>query len=92
MLVASMSPCPCGYYNHPTKQCTCAPGQVRRYLSRISGPLLDRIDIQIEILPVPFERLSSAEAAESAFPISPIHMREAVNYRNLDRASWGATY
>ena len=69
MLVASMNPCPCGYYNHPTKQCTCAPGQVRRYLSRISSPLLDRIDIQIEILPVPFERLSSAEAAESSAAI-----------------------
>lgn len=66
MLVASMNPCPCGYYNHPTKMCTCAPGQVAKYLNRISGPLLDRIDIQCEILPVPFERLSSAEAGESS--------------------------
>ncbi len=66
MLVASMNPCPCGYYNHPTKECTCAPGQVAKYLNRISGPLLDRIDIQIEILPVPFQRLSSDEAAESS--------------------------
>ena len=66
MLVASMNPCPCGYYNHPTKVCTCAPGQVAKYLNRISGPLLDRIDIQIEILPVPFQRLSSDEAAETS--------------------------
>lgn len=57
MLVASMNPCPCGYYNHPTKQCTCAPGAVSKYLNRISGPLLDRIDIQVEILPVSFEKL-----------------------------------
>ena len=170
MLVASMNPCPCGYYNHPTKQCTCMPGQVSKYLNRISGPLLDRIDIQIEILPVPFQRLSSDEAAEPSeairervvraraiqeerfaaeaevncnahmnsrlikqwcaldeatmrilefamtkFDMSaraydrilkvartiadlegepailPRHMQEAVSYRNLDRASWGAS-
>ncbi|MDE5555637.1 MAG: YifB family Mg chelatase-like AAA ATPase [Muribaculaceae bacterium] len=66
MLVASMNPCPCGYYNHPTKQCTCMPGQVSKYLNRISGPLLDRIDIQVEILPVPFQRLSSDEVAETS--------------------------
>ena len=59
MLVASMNPCPCGYYNHPTKHCTCMPGQVSRYLSRISGPLMDRIDLQVEIMPVPFEELSA---------------------------------
>ena len=170
MLVASMNPCPCGYYNHPTKQCTCLPGQVTKYLNRISGPLLDRIDIQVEILPVPFQRLSSDEASESSnairervvraraiqeerfaaepevncnaqmnsrlikkwcaldddtmrileqamtkFDMSaraydrilkvartiadldgsptirPVHMNEAVSYRNLDRASWGAS-
>ena len=66
MLVASMNPCPCGYYNHPTKPCTCMPGQVSKYLNRISGPLLDRIDIQVEILPVPFQRLSSDEVAETS--------------------------
>ena len=66
MLVASMNPCPCGYYNHPTKQCTCAPGQVRRYLSRISGPLLDRIDLQIDVVPVPIKDLSDAPAGESS--------------------------
>ena len=170
MLVASMNPCPCGYYNHPSKQCTCMPGAVRKYLGRISGPLLDRIDIQIEILPVPFEKLAEAapgepsavirervvkaraiqaarfvgephihcnaqmnsrlldrwcklpdesmailKAAMIKFDMSaraydrilkvartiadldesseilPHHMREAVNYRNLDRSNWGAT-
>lgn len=64
MLVASMNPCPCGYYNHPTKNCTCAPGAVQKYVNRISGPLLDRIDIQVEILPVPFDELSSRSAGE----------------------------
>ncbi len=69
MLVASMNPCPCGYYNHPTKACTCAPGQVSKYLGRISGPLLDRIDIQIETTPVPFEKLSNMEPGESSAEI-----------------------
>ncbi len=66
MLVASMNPCPCGYYNHPTRMCTCAPGAVQRYLGRISGPLLDRIDLQVEIMPVPFEELSSLQKGESS--------------------------
>lgn len=64
MLVASMNPCPCGYYNHPDRECVCAPGMVQKYLSRISGPLLDRIDIHIEIVPVPFEKLSEQCDAE----------------------------
>lgn len=171
MLVASMNPCPCGYYNHPTKPCTCAPGAVAKYKNRISGPLLDRIDLQVEILPVPFEKLSSMERGETSAQIRerviaaraiqaerfkddpgvhcnaqmnsrllqkycpldaetmavvenamtrydmsaraydrilkvartiadldassdilPRHMREAVSYRNLDRASWGSAY
>ena len=66
MLVASMNPCPFGYYNHPTKSCTCPPGAVQKYLNRISGPLLDRIDIQVEILPVPFEEISSLKKGESS--------------------------
>jgi len=66
MLVASMNPCPCGYYNHPTKACTCAPGQVRKYLNKISGPLMDRIDIQIEVTPVPFEQLSDLRPGETS--------------------------
>ncbi|MDD4992942.1 MAG: YifB family Mg chelatase-like AAA ATPase [Paludibacter sp.] len=66
MLVASMNPCPCGYYNHPDRDCVCAPGVVQKYLSRISGPLLDRIDIHIEIVPVPFEKLSEMKESESS--------------------------
>ena len=66
MLVASMNPCPCGYYNHPDRDCVCGPGIVQKYLSRISGPLLDRIDIHIEIVPVPFEKLSEMKDSESS--------------------------
>lgn len=69
MLVASMNPCPCGYYNHPEKECVCSPGVVQKYLNRISGPLLDRIDIHVEVIPVPFEKLSSAPTAESSAQI-----------------------
>ena len=69
MLVASMNPCPCGYYNHPTKECTCAPGAVQKYLNRISGPLLDRIDLQVEILPVPFDSLIDRRPAEPSADI-----------------------
>jgi magnesium chelatase family protein len=61
MLVASMNPCPCGYYNHPDKECVCGPGVVKRYLSKISGPLLDRIDLHVEVTPVSYEELSSRE-------------------------------
>lgn len=66
MLVASMNPCPCGFYNHPDKECVCAPGMVQRYLNRISGPLLDRIDMHIEVVPVPFEQLSGKLPGESS--------------------------
>lgn len=69
MLVASMNPCPCGYYNHPERECICGPGQVQKYLSRISGPLLDRIDIHIEIVPVPFEKLSEQQESEKSILI-----------------------
>ncbi len=69
MLVASMNPCPCGYYNHPTKRCTCTETQVQKYLGRISGPLLDRIDLQIEILPLSFEEVSRTHVAEKSVSI-----------------------
>ncbi|HQB78564.1 MAG TPA: YifB family Mg chelatase-like AAA ATPase [Tenuifilaceae bacterium] len=64
MLVASMNPCPCGYYNHPEKDCVCSPGVVQKYLNKISGPLLDRIDIHVEVVPVPFDKLSGAPPSE----------------------------
>lgn len=69
MLVASMNPCPCGYYNHPTKPCVCSPSQVQKYLNKISGPLLDRIDIQVEIVPVPFNDLVKEVPSESSATI-----------------------
>ena len=64
MLVASMNPCMCGFYNHPEKTCDCSPGMVKKYLNKISGPLLDRIDIHIEVVPVPFKQLSELRDAE----------------------------
>lgn len=66
MFVASMNPCPCGYYNDPTHHCVCTPGQIQRYMNKISGPLLDRIDIQTEITPVPFKDISRAAPGESS--------------------------
>ena len=69
MLVASMNPCPCGYYNHPTHPCTCSPYQRHQYISKISGPLLDRIDIQMEVSPVPVEELATAPEGEHSATI-----------------------
>ncbi len=69
MLVASMNPCPCGYFNHPEKKCVCSPGIVQKYLGRISGPLLDRIDLHIEVVPVPFGKLSELQNSESSMVI-----------------------
>ncbi len=70
MLVSAMNPCPCGYYNHPEKECVCPAGAVQKYLNKISGPLLDRIDIHIEIVPVPFEKISDRTPAEHSSEIS----------------------
>ena len=69
MLVASMNPCPCGYYNHPSKECHCSPPVIERYLSRVSGPLMDRFDIQCEIMPVGFEQMSSEQHGEHSCEI-----------------------
>ena len=68
-LVASMNPCPCGYYNHPTKECSCSAAAVHRYLGRVSGPLMDRIDLHVEVTPVSREEMSSADVAESSASI-----------------------
>ena len=75
MLVAAMNPCPCGYLGHPVRQCTCSPGAVQRYISRLSGPLLDRIDIQIEVLPVQYRELAQKEGGEE----TSAQIRERVN-------------
>ncbi|MDX1628856.1 MAG: YifB family Mg chelatase-like AAA ATPase [Fulvivirga sp.] len=66
MLIASMNPCPCGYYNHPEKECVCSPGVVQRYLSKISGPLLDRIDLHVEVTPVSFDEMTANRKTESS--------------------------
>src|SRR6185436_7075372 len=79
MLVASMNPCPCGNYNHPEKECVCAPGVVQKYLNKISGPLLDRIDIHLEVTPVPFSELTSQRAAEKSDTIR----ERVVSARNI---------
>ncbi|MFP4041840.1 MAG: YifB family Mg chelatase-like AAA ATPase [Bacteroidales bacterium] len=69
MLVSSMNPCPCGYYNHPDKDCVCSPGNIQRYMNKISGPLLDRIDIHIEVVPVSYDELSDTKPSESSATI-----------------------
>ena len=83
MLMASMNPCPCGYYNHPDKDCVCGAGIVQKYLNKISGPLLDRIDIHLEVIPVPFDKLNEEEDGESSVDIRKrvIEAREVQNKR-----------
>lgn len=73
MLIASMNPCPCGFYNHPERNCTCPPGAVQKYLNKISGPLLDRIDLHVEVTPVAFSELSAMKAQENSS-----HIRDRV--------------
>ena len=79
MLMASMNPCPCGYYNHPEKDCVCAPGIVQKYLNKISGPLLDRIDLHVEVTPVPFSELSKEKNSESSIEIR----KRVINARKI---------
>lgn len=69
MLIASMNPCPCGYYNHPERECTCPPGAVQKYLNKVSGPLLDRIDLHVEVTPVSFNELSATRKQEDSAAI-----------------------
>jgi magnesium chelatase family protein len=79
MLVAAMNPCPCGYYGDPRRPCTCSPPQIRNYLNRVSGPLMDRIDIQIEVPAVPFKELS----AETAGPPSVDYRAQVLDARKV---------
>ncbi|MCF8231160.1 MAG: YifB family Mg chelatase-like AAA ATPase [Bacteroidales bacterium] len=81
MLITAMNPCPCGYYNHPEKECVCIPGQVQKYLNKISGPLMDRIDIHVEVVPVPFEKLTQPESAEKSEKIR----ERVVEARNIQQ-------
>lgn len=88
MLVASMNPCPCGYFNHPTKDCVCGHGVVQKYLNKISGPLLDRIDIHVEVTPVTFDEIAAEQAAEKSAGIRSrvIAARERQTRRFKDAA------
>ncbi len=87
MLIASMNPCPCGYYNHPTRPCVCSKGAVFKYLNRISGPMLDRIDLHIEVVPVAFAELSSAHTEESSAEIR----RRVVAARRIQQERFAGT-
>jgi len=86
MLISSMNPCPCGFYNHPEKECSCAPGAVHKYLNKISGPLLDRIDLHVEVTPVPFADLNTQKNGESSDIIRKrvigARMIQAERYKN----------
>jgi magnesium chelatase family protein len=87
MLIASMNPCPCGFYNHPDRECTCVPGTVQKYLNKISGPLLDRIDLHVEVTPVAFNELTNQRAQENSAHIRDrvIKAREVQEQRYKDR-------
>tara|TARA_Y100001949_G_scaffold174947_1_gene183539 strand:+ start:28 stop:1566 length:1539 start_codon:yes stop_codon:yes gene_type:complete len=87
MLIASMNPCPCGYYNHPEKECVCPPGTVQRYLNKVSGPLLDRIDLHVEVTPVSFDEMTAQRKAESSLDIRQrvIEAREIQKSRFKDQ-------
>ncbi|CAN5146942.1 YifB family Mg chelatase-like AAA ATPase [soil metagenome] len=87
MLVASMNPCPCGYYNHPEKECVCGPGVVQRYLSKVSGPLLDRIDLHVEVVPVSFDEMTAQRKSDTSEQIRErvVRAREIQSERFKDR-------
>ncbi len=85
MLIASMNPCPCGYYNHPERDCLCPPGTVQKYLNKISGPLLDRIDLHVEVTPVAFNELSSAGSSEKSEDIR----QRVIKARDIQKNRFG---
>jgi magnesium chelatase family protein len=84
MLVAAMNPCPCGYYNHPAQQCVCQPGHVQKYLNRISGPLMDRIDLHVEVIPVPFRDITALTEPEKSQAIR----NRVIKARNIQSARY----
>jgi magnesium chelatase family protein len=86
MLVASMNPCPCGFYNHPEKECVCSPGVVQRYLNKISGPLLDRIDLHVEVTPVSYDDLANQKITSEA---SSVIGERVVNARQIQQRRYG---
>lgn len=87
MLIASMNPCPCGYYNHPEKECVCGPGVVQRYLNKVSGPLLDRIDLHVEVTPVSFDQMTETRRSETSADIqqrvSTARERQATRFQDF---------
>lgn len=85
MLIASMNPCPCGFFNHPEKECTCSPMMVQRYLNKVSGPLLDRIDLHVEVTPVPFSELSSQRTSETSDAVR----ERVIKAREIQAARFG---
>jgi magnesium chelatase family protein len=87
MLIASMNPCPCGYYNHPDRECTCPPGTVQKYLNKISGPLLDRIDLHVEVTPVHFSELSTTKQQEGSEAIR----QRVIKAREIQEERYKAT-
>ncbi|MFT4834439.1 MAG: magnesium chelatase family protein [Marinoscillum sp.] len=87
MLIASMNPCPCGYYNHPEKECVCGPGVVQRYLNKVSGPLLDRIDLHVEVTPVSFDQMTADRKAESSLEIRS----RVIKARDIQKARFKET-
>jgi magnesium chelatase family protein len=91
MLVAAMNPCPCGYLGHPTKPCTCPPAAAQRYLSRVSGPLLDRIDIQIEVPPVQFDELTDRRSQEETSAVIKARVNAARAIQQRRFAGTGVT-
>ena len=87
MLISSMNPCPCGYYNHPDKACLCPPGMVQKYLNKISGPLLDRIDLHVEVTPVSFDELASKAKGETSADIR----ERVINARLIQEKRYSST-
>lgn len=87
MLVASMNPCPCGYYHHPTHTCVCTPTQIQRYMNKISGPLMDRIDIQVEVESLPFNDMTNAPKGESSMVIR----ERVIKARNIQEKRYADT-